>query len=262
MTIKSSIFSKLETQIPIQAGTAFTCIILLLVLLNSACIERKNNEPSKPKMVRKEQKENIPTRIKQDTILNSVGAYVNKHLFTAYCKTGYNTFVMNDKGDTVYQDSTYSSEIKFIDFNNDGYQDILIDYLTNVPGIQDLLLYDKQENTFQKIANFQDFPNSIRIRNSNYYYSYHRSGCADMNWDSDLFYIKNYTAVKIGNINGNQCHDINIKDGIYINKIHKGKEIQVQKLSINIIEKYRDYKWGFIAQYWKKNYQTFGNVGH
>jgi hypothetical protein len=39
-------------------------------------------------------------------------------------------------------------------------------------------------------------------------------------------------------------------------------EIQVQKLSINIIEKYRDYKWGFIAQYWKKNYQNFDNVGH
>ncbi len=53
-----------------------------------------------------------------------------------------------------------------------------------------------------------------------------------------------------------------IKEIRFINKMLNGKEIQVQKLSINIIEKYRDYKWGFIAQYWKKNYQNFDNVGH
>ncbi|MNL73734.1 hypothetical protein D3C87_1992360 [compost metagenome] len=78
-----------------------------------------------------------------------------------------------------------------------------------------------------------------------------------MNWDSDLFYIKDYKAIKLGNINGNQCENRDIKDGIYIHKISNGKEIEIQRLPIGLIEKFKNYKWGFIAEYWSKNYRKF-----
>gem|GEM_PF-5245252 len=34
-------------------------------------------------------------------------------------------------------------------------------------------------------------PPPQRINGTHYFYSYHKSGCADMDWDSDLFYIHN-----------------------------------------------------------------------
>ena len=165
--------------------------------------------------------------------------------------------MLNAKKDTVYKDSIYSPQQVFVDFNGDGYKDILIDYMTNVPGIEDLLLYDKAQRTYKKVVNFQDFPDPKRIANSAYYYSYHRSGCADMNWDSDLFYIKNYKAVKIGNISGNQCGNEYINEGLYISKMVEGKKIGVNKLPINILKQYKDSKWGFIKRYWQRNYKSF-----
>jgi hypothetical protein len=31
----------------------------------------------------------------------------------------------------------------------------------------------------------------------------------------------------------------------------------VKTLPLNTIEKYKDYKWGFIKQFWTKNYSSF-----
>jgi len=228
-----------------------------LVIIYSSCRQKNNYIISGEKPTKSKPNSNISKKNKPDTILNTVTENVGGHRFVINCMSGYNTFMLNDKGDTIYQDSVYSSQIKFSDFNNDGYKDIIIDYLTNVPGIKDLLLFNKKENTFKKVINFQDFPAAERIPNSNYYYSYHRSGCADMNWDSDLFYIKDYKAIKLGNINGNQCENRDIKDGIYIHKISNGKEIEIQRLPIGLIEKFKNYKWGFIAEYWSKNYRKF-----
>jgi hypothetical protein len=173
------------------------------------------------------------------------------------CTSEYNLFLLNETGDTIYQDSVYSQHQKFIDFNGDGYDDILIEYMTHVPDIMDLLIYNKAENTYKKVIDFQNFPAPQRIANSNYYYSYHRSGCADVNWDSDLFYIENYKTVKIGNISGKQCNDTGVKDGIYINKINGKNRIDIGRLPINILKKYKEHKWGFIKQYWQENYKRF-----
>lgn len=194
---------------------------------------------------------------KPDTILNSIIGYVDKQNFTMACNNQHTLFLLNEKGDTVYQDSIYSPIQKFVDFNSDGFKDILIEYMTNVPGIMDLLIYDKSERKYKKVVGFQNFPAPQQIADSKYYYSYHRSGCADMNWDSDLFYIENYKTVKIGNISGNQCNDTGINDGIYINKINGKNRMEIDRLPIKILKQYKEHKWGFIKKYWEENYKRF-----
>jgi hypothetical protein len=131
----------------------------------------------------------------------------------------------------------------------------MIKYLSNVPERCDLFLYDKKTKQFVKIKNFREYPDPKRIPKTTCYYSYHRSGCADMDWDSDLFKIVDFKIVKIGNIAGRTCDDID--NGIFIYRLSNHKKTLVKKFTINVINSYNDTKWGFIAGYWKNNYQKF-----
>ncbi|MFD1257473.1 hypothetical protein ACFQ3S_11760 [Mucilaginibacter terrae] len=236
-----------------------SCFYLLIFILTFSCKQSTNtNKPILGVRQTALMLNAYPKKVlKVDTILNSITGNVDDQRFTITCNSAYSLFILNQKRDTIYQDSVYSPHQQFVDFNNDGYKDILIEYMTNVPGITDVLIYDKDNHTFKKVIDLQKFPGSKRIPHSNYYYSYHRSGCADMNWDSDLFYIKNYRTIRIGNISGRQCHDERFKDGIYINQIVGDKKIKIVELPINTIKNYKDYKWGFINQYWKRNYREF-----
>ena len=179
------------------------------------------------------------------------------HQITVITTNKNRIFVIKDNYDTIYRDSVFSLNQQFVYFDSDTYKDILLDYSTNMPGIKDVLLYDKVEKTYKKVVDLHDYPAPQRIGNTKYYYSYHHSGCADMNWDSDLFYIENYQTVKIGNISGRQCDDTGVKDGIYINKIVGKKEFRMAELPITVVGKYKDHKWGFIAHYWKQNFRKF-----
>ncbi|NVM62679.1 hypothetical protein FHW88_000955 [Mucilaginibacter sp. SG538B] len=147
------------------------------------------------------------------------------------------------------------SSFKFVDFNGDGYKDLFIEHMSNVAGRCDLLLYDKLKKKFVLIKDFPDYPVPERLKNTNLYYSYHRSGCADSNWDSDLFKIINNKIIKIGNISGLDCGDKEI--GVFITKVRGAKEQLIKKYPISEIGKYKNYKWGFIEQYWKRNYRKF-----
>jgi hypothetical protein len=146
--------------------------------------------------------------------------------------------------------------LRFIDFNRDGYKDLFIEYISNVPGDNLLLLYNNKMRTFVEVEGFENFFNASRLGNDNLYYSYERAGCADFNWNSDLFKIVNYKAVKIGYIAGLGCEgDNNL--GVFIYKINGAKEQLIKTYPIIVIKKYREYKWGFIKQYWERNYRKF-----
>lgn len=144
---------------------------------------------------------------------------------------------------------------KFTDFNEDGYKDLLVEYISNVPGVCELLLYDERTKKFIQVKDFPDYPAPQRLKNTNLYYSYHRSGCADSNWDSDLFKIVNNKIIKIGNISGLDCGGK--ETGVFITKVRGSKEHLLKEYPISEIEKYKNYKWGFIEQYWKRNYRKF-----
>lgn len=170
----------------------------------------------------------------------------------------HNGFYLVDSKNEIYlsQSGEYFTW-DFKDFNNDGYDDIFLSLNSNTPDVFNLLLYLPKTHSFKFIQDFNHFSAPEQIHETNYFYSYHESGCADMDWDSDLFYINKYKAIRIGNISGNQCENSGIKDGLYIYKVHDEKKTLIKTLSIDIIKKYKDYKWDFIKEYWNKNYKLF-----
>lgn len=167
-------------------------------------------------------------------------------------------YLLNPKGDTVLRKKGYYFDAEFKDFNKDGHQDIILHYSSNTPIVLDLFLYVPTTGKFREIKNFRDFPAPEQIKGTKFYYSYHKSGCADMNWDSDLFYIENFKAIRIGHIAGRQCDNRDdMKDAVYIYKVRSDKEKLFNTLPIDTIWKYKDYKWDFIREYWTKNYKVF-----
>lgn len=176
--------------------------------------------------------------------------------FSVLNKSGHSSIDLN-KGSLYLDDGEGVSSFDFVDINEDGYKDLLIEYYTNVPGIQDLLLYDKVHKAFVPIQGFPRFPSSIHIPGTNLFYSYHRSGCADMNWDSDLFAIKNFKIIKLGNVSGIGCASEKIQEGIFVYKIKGQKKTLLKKYPIDTISYYKDQKWGFIKEYWMRHYKNF-----
>ena len=171
------------------------------------------------------------------------------------CLKQYNLFSLkSSEGDILYKNDNNPSEYIFTDFNEDGFLDIELHFMTNVPGVNEILIFNPKLKQFTEIENFSSFPASIKIKNTDYYYSYERSGCADSNWDSDLYYLKENKAVKIGNIHAIECDNEN-DNGIYIYKINGENKKQIKLIPI----KNKDFenKWEFIEKYWTENYKKF-----
>ncbi|MCF1193123.1 hypothetical protein LRR18_16160 [Mangrovimonas sp. AS39] len=191
------------------------------------------------------------------TILRVESETIDDMLYTATIRTDYTLCLTDSIGKIVFKIENSYPNIEFIDFDNDGNKDLMISYISNVPGIQDFVKYDSKGKSFKLIENFPKYPDSKPIKGTKYFYSYHRSGCADMNWDSDLFYIEDFKTIKIGNISGRECNNEGIDDGIYIYKIRVDNKDLIETLPIDTINKFQDYKWGFIADYWTKKYNEF-----
>ncbi|MEO3408114.1 hypothetical protein AAFN85_29640 [Mucilaginibacter sp. CAU 1740] len=133
-------------------------------------------------------------------------------------------------------------KMKFIDFDRDGYKDLLIEYFSNTPGDNALFLYNKSMRNFTEVKNFGSFAAATRLGNTNLYYSYERAGCADMNWNSDLFKINNYKAIAIGHIAGLGCEG-DKEVGVFISKVKGEKLLPIKSYPIGVIKKYKSYKW-------------------
>jgi hypothetical protein len=242
--------------------TVITIIFILSLLTNCTDSKQKAGAKNPSSDTTKSVVKNIFSVESSQTDIDSTIVYADSakikgEFYIAFYKTDDVLYVVNSKGDTVLKASDLYSNFEFDDFNADGFKDIRIHYMSNVPVVQDLLLFDKTERKFKLVDDFSSFPDPNPIKGTKYYYSYHRSGCADMNWDSDLFYLASFKAIRIGNISGYECENRDIKNGIYIRKI-KGDQKTLQKtIPINILEKYKDYKWGFIKDYWTKNYKRF-----
>jgi hypothetical protein len=61
----------------------------------------------------------------------------------------------------------------------------------------------------------------------------------------------------VGNISGRQCENSGEKDGLYINKFKDQKKILMKTMPIDTIRNYKNNKWGFIKEYWNRNYKEF-----
>lgn len=174
-------------------------------------------------------------------------AKVDGRSYTAICENQEKVSILNSKNKNIFTKNIDCTFIKFEDFNKDGYKDLTVNTTTT----QNLIVYSPKIKKFQFIENFFNFPDAIHIDKTNKYYSYHRSGCADMLWDSNLFYIKDNKAIPLGNIHGDECE----LNRISITKNDKQKNIKV--LSTQILGKYKNGKFGFIDSYWKKHNKEF-----
>lgn len=199
----------------------------------------------------------VKEAVQKENVIFVDSVSINGNNFFIYESESCDSIILvKNKKDTSYTELE-CGEIEFLDFNRDGVLDLYITYYSNVPGINEVMLYNVENENFEKVKNMLDFPVAIKIEGSKYYYSYHRSGCADLNWDSDLFYIENYKAIKVGNIYGNGCDGVGEQQFISISKVNKDSLINIETLSIDTIEFYKDYKWGFIRHYWKNNLNKF-----
>ena len=191
-----------------------------------------------------------------------IATRINNCVYRAILDTNNNIFIERDAERAVQKIKNSELEgegiaaIEFTDVNADGYKDLVITYNSNVPDRRDLFLFDKQRDGFHHIKDYPDYPGPVKLAQTHLYYSYHRSGCADSDWDSDLFEIVNYKIVKLGNISGQGCgRDEPL--GIFIYKIAGHSEKLVKRLPLSETGRYKNGKWGFIAYYWKKNYKNF-----
>lgn len=191
----------------------------------------------------------------------------NKLPFKINVKTSKNTFLLTStsKGKVTVIDTIDFEEVAYIkypDFDNDGNKDILIDYYGN-NSTYFLYLFDKSRNKFIKIDNYMSFPDAMQLTsNRKYYYSYHRAGCADMNWVSDLFKIQDFKIVHIGSIYGNGC-DFEVETNPQVIEIYKVLKNDESNKKLLVALPYLEYinenseKWTFAGKYWNENYTKF-----
>ncbi|MFD0991006.1 hypothetical protein ACFQ1R_12935 [Mariniflexile jejuense] len=170
-------------------------------------------------------------------------------------KNQMNLAILNSKKDTIYIHDGYATNgFEIEDFDKDGILDIRLYQITNTGGISELIMFDKSNSIFRPIINFENFPEPTKIEKSDLWYSYHRSGCADINWGSELFKIVNYKAIEIGDIEGIGCEGENI-NGIFVYRVSGNKKTKMYS-EIRKPGYYND-KWDFIEHYWNKNYYKF-----
>jgi hypothetical protein len=154
------------------------------------------------------------------------------------------------------------ARLKFPDFDKDGNEDILLTYMGNNYSYA-LYLFDKTKDNFKFVKGFDRFPEAIQLKtNPNYYYSYSRAGCADLNWISDLFYIDNFKTTHTGHIEGQGC-DFEVQNNPQIIEIFKiinndeRKTKLIKRLPyLKFIPDFGD-KWDFLRKYWNANYLKF-----
>ncbi|HEX8426602.1 XAC2610-related protein [Hymenobacter sp.] len=142
----------------------------------------------------------------------------------------------------------------FKDFNLDGYKDIYLEWSGNMPDRYTLYLFVPSKGNFKELTGFSEVPSAKPVKGTVYYYSYYPSGCADMTWGSDLFYVKDYKIFKLGNIKGDGC---GIKDDISIFRVRDEKKLLIKTLPLITIKAYKDNKRGYIKHYWTNNYSKF-----
>lgn len=171
--------------------------------------------------------------------------------------TGSRIYVVKEKVDTIIRFDYLPADFQLVDFNNDSFADIMFVRLpTNVPNICDLFLYQPSQQTYRKVEGFDAFPDPRRIIGSNCFYSYQRTGCADMNWESSLFLIDANTLNKLGVMEATLCPislDSLSQESIRVFEFNQSGKCLYEEIHMDELVKYKD-KWGFIEEYWEHNW--------
>lgn len=165
--------------------------------------------------------------------------------------------IIKNKTDTVTIVGA-SGGVEVEDFNADGFPDVILFYLSNHP-VHDLFLFDSQKEEYTEVEGFDQVSDAKPISEKpGIYYAYQRAGCADANWTSTLFEIPNFKVHEIGRIEAYDCEEMEEQKGITTYRIIAPDNlVEVDHIPVDTIESYKDYKWGFIADYWTTNLTKF-----
>lgn len=194
----------------------------------------------------------IGQRIDYDSTFSSNGQKFHVQLIQL---KKYMTLLKIGKGKDIILTDTlnYTHQLDILDFNGDNGLDIMINFMGNVD-YQSLFLLDKSKNRFKRIEDFEKYQAAKKVSGSNLYYSYHRSGCADSYWTSDLFKIVDFMVIHLGQIFGEGCDE---PKQIKIYRINMGKKDLTETLPYKLVTDNKNGKWGFIEEYWTKNHNKF-----
>ncbi len=205
----------------------------------------------------KQNNTNIATQKLNNSIIYADTTMILGECFIASYHKNDTLYIINANKDTINQLSNLHPNIEFIDFNNDGQNDLISHFPSNIAEVKKVFLFNKEKGKFQEIVGLKDFPAPKHIKKTNYYYSYSRAGCHDLNWTSYLFYIDvDNTIVPTGFIFAKSCEDEPQKM-IEISKIIERNIILVNKIPISILGNYEQFKHGFLQEYWGNNYSKF-----
>lgn len=178
---------------------------------------------------------------------------INNIEFEAYLKRPESLTIKTSDGKIIYIHKGNPADFEFIDFNGDSFKDIILSYPSNYL-FQELLLFNPKSNSFEFVKSFSKYPYSKRIGKTNFYYSYQGNGCAQNDWESNLYQLKDTTILEKGRIKGLGCLK-NDSNGIYIYRINNGNDKLLKYIKRS--EGYWDDKWEFMDKYWNKNYLKF-----
>jgi len=231
--------------------------ILFLIIL-TAC-----NPKSADKIIKNISADSSTIQINQhrdsvDILIDTLK--INDQKFIQTLKDSNFNCLLSLQGDTIVKSEDYYFRAEFPDIDKDGYKDIRVFAFSNTPNQCDNYLFDKRLKTFKLIENCD--LDIQKIKGTDFFYSYNRAGCADMNWESHLSKIVNYKLVDYGYIYGQGC-DFEIEKNPQVIEIYKvsnsdrDEKVLIKKLPYQKHIKEFGGEWGFIENHWRSNYKTF-----
>jgi hypothetical protein len=205
----------------------------------------------------------IQTNQRQDSVVIQIDTLtINDQKFIQTLKDSNFSCLLSLNGDTIVKSEGYYFEAVFLDIDKDGYKDIRVFVFSNMPNQCYNYLFDRRLKTFKLIEHC--YLDIQKIKGTDFFYSYNRVGCADMNWVSHLSKIENYKLINYGYMYGQGC-DFEVEKYPQVIEIYKvihsdadnDERILVEKLPYQKHIKVFDDKWEFIENYWKRNNKTF-----
>lgn len=200
----------------------------------------------------------VSNKIMLDTVVTNVGEKIR--ILADVINDSTCMLKFNSNGKDFLIDSLIAprsiSYFTVIDFDKNGSTDILVDYIANNSECY-LYLFDSVDFKFKFVEGYVRFPAGEQLTsNPALYYSYHRAGCGDMDWVSDLFTIQDFSTIHLGQLYAEAC------DSSDPRQISMFKVLNNTDEEISLIERFPypdtiDDKYEFIEEYWNKNYLKF-----
>lgn len=161
--------------------------------------------------------------------------------------------VIDSNGDTIYRHQDYGNNgFELVDFNQDGYTDIRVLYMSNIGGVSDVILYDPRKRNFRNVEGFEEYNNALYLPEIQLYYLYRRKGCADENWESRLFKIVDCKVQIVAYMDAFGCIGDD-DNGVFIYRLNKSDTVLIENIGIQVL--LEKPKFDFIPQYWIENHR-------